>query len=145
MLSSSVENLSARRYSSSMVAGGFRDKDWKNGVVGPKLLRKFFRTASILFISICWTAFLNLRVKSRMNSSSHLGIAWRELIFLFCLTDHRYWETNTAHNSPNEFIDPPGSLWNQAKAGPLRLAGNTLHKSLSSPALRIIAWLKCNM
>ena len=38
MLSSSVENLSACRYNSSMVAGGSRDKDWKNGVVGPKLL-----------------------------------------------------------------------------------------------------------
>ena len=48
MLSSSVENLSARRYNSSMVAGRSRDKDWKNGVVGPKLLRKFCRTASIL-------------------------------------------------------------------------------------------------
>ena len=63
----------------------------------------------------------------------------------FCLTEHRYWETNTAHNSPNEFIDPLGSLWNQAKAGPLRLTGNTLHRSLSSLALRIIAWLKCSM
>ena len=48
MLSSSVENLSAHRYNSSIVAGGSRDKDWKNGVVGPKLLRKFYRTASIL-------------------------------------------------------------------------------------------------
>ena len=48
MLSSSVENLSALRYNSSMVAGGYRDKDWKNGVVGPKLIRKFFKTASIL-------------------------------------------------------------------------------------------------
>ena len=41
MLSSRVENLSARRYNSSIVAGGSRDKDWKNEVVGPKLLRKF--------------------------------------------------------------------------------------------------------
>ena len=48
MLSSSVENLSTRRYNSSMVAGGSRDKDWKNGVVGPKLLWKFCRTTSIL-------------------------------------------------------------------------------------------------
>ena len=31
MLSSSVDNLSARRYNSSMVVGGSRDKDWKNG------------------------------------------------------------------------------------------------------------------
>ena len=43
MLSSSVENLSARRYNSSIVAGGSRDKDWKNGVVGPKLLLKFLQ------------------------------------------------------------------------------------------------------
>ena len=48
MLSSSVENLFARRYNSSMVAGGSRDKNWKNRVVGSKLLRKFCRTASIL-------------------------------------------------------------------------------------------------
>ena len=48
MLSSSVENLSARQYNSSMVAGGSRDKDWKNGVVSSKLLRKFCRTTSIL-------------------------------------------------------------------------------------------------
>ena len=31
MLSSSVENLSARRYNSSMIAGGSRDKDWIRG------------------------------------------------------------------------------------------------------------------
>ena len=48
MLSSSVENLSARRYNSSIVASGSRDKDWKNGVVGPKLILKFCNTASIL-------------------------------------------------------------------------------------------------
>ena len=48
MLSSSVENLSARRYNSSIVAGGSKDKDWKNGVVDPKLLLKFCKTASIL-------------------------------------------------------------------------------------------------
>ena len=48
MLSSSVENLSARRYSSSIVTGGSRDKDWKNGVVGLKLLLKFYNTASML-------------------------------------------------------------------------------------------------
>ena len=33
MLSSSVENLSARRYNSSIVTGGSSDKDWKNGMV----------------------------------------------------------------------------------------------------------------
>ena len=48
MFSSNVENLPARRYNSSMVAGGSRDKDWKNGVVGSKLLRNFYKTASIL-------------------------------------------------------------------------------------------------
>ena len=48
MLSSSVENLSTRRYNSSIVADGSRDKDWKNGVVGPKLPLKFYNTASIL-------------------------------------------------------------------------------------------------
>ena len=48
MLSSNVENLSARRYNSSIVADGFRDKDWKNKVVGPKLLLKFYKTVSIL-------------------------------------------------------------------------------------------------
>ena len=50
---------------------------------------------------------------------------------------------NAAYSSLNEFIDPRGSLWNQAKAGPFRLARNTLHKRQSFPALRIIVWLKC--
>ena len=44
-----------------------------------------------------------------------------------------------AHNSPNEFRDPLESLWNQAKARTLRLVGNTLHRSRSSPTLRTIA------
>ena len=48
MLSSSVENLSARRYNSSIVVGRSTDKDLKNGVVGPKLLLKFYNIASIL-------------------------------------------------------------------------------------------------
>ena len=48
MLSSSVENLSERRYNFSIVVGGSKDNDWKNGVVGPKLLLKFCNTASIL-------------------------------------------------------------------------------------------------
>ena len=48
MLTSSLENLSARRYNSSMAAGISRGKDWKKGVVDPKLLRKFCKTASIL-------------------------------------------------------------------------------------------------
>ena len=48
MLSSSIENLSARRYNSCMVVGGSKDKDWKNEVVGLKLHLKFCKTASIL-------------------------------------------------------------------------------------------------
>ena len=48
IFSSRVEYLSARLYSSSMVAGGSRERDWKIGVVGPKLLQKFCKTASIL-------------------------------------------------------------------------------------------------
>ena len=47
ILSSRVEYLSTRRYSSSMVAGA-RERDWKKGVVGLKLLRKFCKIASIL-------------------------------------------------------------------------------------------------
>ena len=90
MLSSNVENLSARRYNSSIVAGRSRDKDWKNGVVGPKLLLKFCNTASILYASICWTAYPNLCVKSRMDSSSRLRMDWRELMFFFYLTEHKY-------------------------------------------------------
>ena len=41
MLSFNVEYLSALLYNSSIVAGGSRDSEWKNGVVGPKLLLKF--------------------------------------------------------------------------------------------------------
>ena len=48
IFSSRVEYLSARQYSSSMVSGGSRERDWKKGVVGPKLLWKFCKTASIL-------------------------------------------------------------------------------------------------
>ena len=90
MLSSSVENLFSHRYNSFMVASESRDKDWKNGVVDPKLLRKFCKTASIMYISNCWTACPNLRVKSRMDSSSCLRMDWRELMFPFCLTEHKY-------------------------------------------------------
>ena len=60
-------------------------------------------------------------------------------MFPFYLTEHKYWETKAVHSSSNLFIDPLGSLWNHAKAGPLRLAGNTLQSSRSSPVLRIIA------
>ena len=49
MLSSTVEYFSTRLYNYSIVVGGSRDSEWKNGVVGPKLLRKFWRTASILY------------------------------------------------------------------------------------------------
>ena len=48
IFSSIVEYLSARLYSSSMVTGGSRERDKKKGVVGPKLLRKFCMTASML-------------------------------------------------------------------------------------------------
>ena len=38
ILSSSVEYLSACLYNSSIVVCGSRDSEWKNGVVGPKIL-----------------------------------------------------------------------------------------------------------
>ena len=84
MLSSNVEYLFARLYNSSIVAGRSRDKEWKNGVLGLKLLRKFWRTTSILYESICWTTPPNLLVKSRMDSSSCLRMVCRELMFPFC-------------------------------------------------------------
>ena len=90
MLSSNVEYLSARLYNSSIVVGESRDSEWKNGVVGPKLLLKFWRTITILYESICWTTPLNLLVKSRMDSSSRLKMVCRELMFPFCRTEHRY-------------------------------------------------------
>ena len=55
MLSSNVEHLSARLYNSSIITGGSRDSEWKNGVVNPKLLQKIWRTASILYESMFWT------------------------------------------------------------------------------------------
>ena len=66
-------------------------------------------------------------------------------MFPLCRTKHKYWEMNAAHNSLNEFIDPLRSLWNKARAGPFRLAGNTLHKRQSFPTLRIIVRLKCSI
>ena len=119
------------------------DSDWKKGVVGPKIHRKFCRTASMLYGLISWTACPNLLVKPWIDSSSRLRMVCSELMFPFCRIEHKYWETKAAHNSPNKFMDPLGSLWNQARAGPFRLAGNTLHRRRSFPALRIIAWLKC--
>ena len=47
-------------------------------------------------------------------------------MFPFCLIENKYWEMKAAHSSPYVFMDPLGSMWNHAKAGPLRLAGNTL-------------------
>ena len=99
----------------------------------------------MLYASICWTACPNVLVKSRIYSSSRLKMVCSELMFPFCRTEHKYWETNAAHNSLNELMGPLGSLWNQAKVGPFRLAGNTLHRRLSFIALRIVAWLKCSM
>ena len=99
----------------------------------------------MLYASICWTACPNLLVKSRIDSSSRLNMVCSELMFPFCRTEHQYWETNAAHNSLNELMDPLGSLWNQVRVGPFRLTGNTLHRIRSFPALKIIAWLKCNM
>ena len=66
-------------------------------------------------------------------------------MFPLCKTKHKYCEMNAAHSSLNEFMDPLGSLWNQARVGPFRMARNTLHKRWSFPALRIIVWLKCSI
>ena len=92
ILSSSVEYLSARLYSSSIVADGSRDSDWKKCVVDPKLLRKFWRTASMLYASICWIACPNLMVKSRIDSSSCLKMVCSELMIPFYRTEHKYWK-----------------------------------------------------
>ena len=43
MLSSSVENLSTRRYNSSIVASGSKDKAWKNRVVEFKASSEVFQ------------------------------------------------------------------------------------------------------
>ena len=145
IFSSSVEYLSTRLYSSSIIAGGSKDSNWKKGVADPKLCRKFWRIASMLYASICMTACPNLLVKFLIDSSSHLKMVCSELMFPFCQTEHKYWETNAAHNSLNELMDPLGSLWNQARASPFSLARNTLHRRWSFPALRIITWLKCSM
>ena len=70
----------------------------------------------MLYVSICWIACPNLLVKSRIDSSSLLRMVSSELMFPFCWTEHKYWETKAAHNSPNEFMDPLGSLCNHARA-----------------------------
>ena len=119
MLSSSVEYLLARLYNSSIVVGGSKDNKWKNSVVGPKLLRKFWRTVSILYKSICWTTPPNLLVKSLMDSSSRLKMVCRELMFPFSRTEHRYWEkcrpqlTKQVDKSLREFVEP-------SQGGPLQ-------------------------
>ena len=82
----------------------------------------------MLYASICWTACPNLVVKSRIDSSSSLMMLCNELMFPFFWTEHKYWEMKATHNSLNEFMDPLGSFWNHARAGPFSLAGNTLHK-----------------
>ena len=112
ILSSSFEYLSVGLYNSSIMVGRSRDSEWKNRVVGPKLLWKFWRNASVLYKSIYWTSPPNLLVKSRMDSSSCLKMVCRELMFPFGRTKHRYWEKNAAHNSLNELIHLHGSLWN---------------------------------
>ena len=139
ILSSSIEYLSARLYNSSIVTSGSKDSDWKKWVDGPKLLLKFLRTASLLYDSICWTACLNLLVKSRIDSSSCLRIVCKELMFLFSRTKQRYCDTNAAYRSLNEFIELRGSLCNQANVGPRKLARNTLHNRWSLPAFTIIS------
>ena len=60
-------------------------------------------------------------------------------MFPFFMTEHKYWEMKAAYSLSNVFMDPLGSLWNHAKVGPLRLAGNTLQSSQSSLTLKIIA------
>ena len=66
-------------------------------------------------------------------------------MFPFYRTEHKYWERSATHILLNEFIDPLGSLWNQARAGHFRLAGNTLQMRWSLPVLRIIVLLKCSI
>ena len=66
----------------------------------------------MLYVSICWIACPNLLVKSWIDSSSCLKMVCSELMFPFCWTEHKYWETKAAHNSLNEFMDPLESLWN---------------------------------
>ena len=78
-------------------------------------------------------------MKSQIDSDSCLRIACKELMFLFCRTEQRYYDTNAAHRSLNGFIKLRGSLWNQANAGPCKLAGNILHNRQSLPMFSIIA------
>ena len=92
----------------------------------------------MLYDYIYWMAFPNLLVKSRIDSLSCLRIVYKELIFLFICTEQRYYDTNVACSSLNAFIELGKSLWNQANAGPYKLAGNTLHNRRSLLAFSII-------
>ena len=47
MLSTRVEYLFASLYNSSIVVDESKDKEWKNGEDGAKLLLKFYKTASM--------------------------------------------------------------------------------------------------
>ena len=78
----------------------------------------------MLYDSICWTACPNLIVKFRIDSSSYSRIDYKELMFIFCLIEQRYCDTNAPHSSLNEFIELRESLWNYANSGPCKLAGN---------------------
>ena len=90
----------------------------------------------MLYALICWTACPNLLVKSRIDSTSSLKIVCSELMFPFCWTEHKYWETNMAHNLLNEFMDPLGSLWNQVKAGPFQTSQEYLAQKTIIPCAK---------
>ena len=109
-LSSNIEYLSARLYNSSIVSSGSKDSDWKKEIDDLKLLLKFWRTAAMLYNSIYWTVSPNLIVKFQIDSSSYLSIVCKELMFLFCLTEQRYYEMNAPQSSLNEFIELRRSL-----------------------------------
>ena len=93
------------KYLSAIVVSESKDRDWNKEVDGPKLLLKFWRTGSMLYDSICWTAYPNLFVKSQIDSSSCLRMICKELMFLFYRTEQRYCDMNAAHSSLNEFIE----------------------------------------
>ena len=138
ILPSKVEYLFALLYNSSIVVGGSNENEWKNGVDDAKLFLKFWRTVYMLETSTYWTACLNLLVKSHMDSSSCLMMVCKELMFLVCCTEQRYRETNRVQSSLNEFIELCESLWNQASAGPWRLAEKTLHSRWLFMTFRVL-------
>ena len=59
----------------------------------------------MLYDSICSTTYPNLLTKSRIVSSSYLRIVFKELMFLFCRIEQRYYDMNVTHSSLNEFIE----------------------------------------